>query len=289
MTKSGRVCKSRSVFAGMLLLLLSASPSVAGVMTPEYARANFRPRTMVLLPPLAEVIKDQVTSSEQMIEEASILEDATTAVLKEQFAALGYEIFALSVDQVNADPELQRMVRNLNERYDADLVQVQRKPKDVRNRRFSLGDEARILAERLNAEAIIVSRISASGATGGQQTMAILFGGSMGYATLSLGIIAGDNGDLEAYLTGIDSAVSAKQLSEQPRETAAKLSANALKKFPAADKVAKIKKSWPQSTDRKASATTTSDAKVLSDLEALFEDTAEDSAPAPEPPMPTDE
>lgn len=224
-----------------------------------------------------------------MIEAGSVLEDATSIVLKEQFGKLGYEIRILSVDEVNVDPELQLMVRNLNERYDADLVQVQRKPKDIRSRRFSLGDEARILAARLSADAIIVGRINASGATGGQKTMAVLFGGSMGGAAMSLGVIAGDNGDLEAFFDGFDVGMSPEQISEQPLEIMAQVSAKMLKDYPAVGETAKIKKSWPQSTDRKVPETAASDEDVLSDLEALFEENAGDAIPAPDEALPADE
>jgi hypothetical protein len=128
--------------AGAVVMLSSVSAIAAEYYTPEFARAEFRPRAMVLIPPLAEVVKNKVASTEQMIEEAGVLEDATTLVLQQQFGELGYEINVLTIDQVNADPDLQKMVRNFNERYDADLAQVMKKPKDIRQRRFNFGDEA---------------------------------------------------------------------------------------------------------------------------------------------------
>lgn len=287
MNSSSHSRKLWSVCAGLFLSLVSVSISAAEYMTPEYARAEFRPKTMVLIPPRAEVTKNKVTSTEQMIEAGSVLEDATSLALKEQFGELGYEIRILSVDEVNADPELQLMVRNLNERYDADLAQVLKKRKDVRKRRFSFGDEARILAARLGAEAIIVGRIQASGATGGQQAMSFLIGGSSGYAAMSLGIIAGDNGDLEAFFNDIDTGMSPAQITEQPLETMAKVSAKVLKDYPAMDETAKVRRSWPQSTDRKVADTALSDEELFSDLEALFEEEAEDVIPDEE--LPVDE
>ena len=287
MNSSSHSRKLWSVCAGLFLSLVSVSISAAEYMTPEYARAEFRPKTMVLIPPRAEVTKNKVTSTEQMIEAGSVLEDATSLALKEQFGELGYEIRILSVDEVIADPELQLMVRNLNERYDADLAQVLKKRKDVRKRRFSFGDEARILAARLGAEAIIVGRIQASGATGGQMAMSFLIGGSSGYAAMSLGIIAGDNGDLEAFFNDIDNGMSPAQITEQPLETMAKVSAKVLKDYPAMDETAKVRRSWPQSTDRKVPDTALSDEEVFSDLEALFEEEAEDVIPDEE--LPVDE
>ena len=284
MNNSSHSRKACAVFAGLLLALGTVSAGAAEYMTPEFARAEFRPETMVLIPPRAEVTKKKVTSTEQMIEEGAVLEDATSLVLKEQLGALGYTVRVLTVGEVNADPALQLMVRNFNERYDADLVQVVKKPKDIRKRRFSFGDEARILAARLEAEAIVVGRISASGATGGQKTMAFIFGGSSGHAALNLGIVAGDNGDLEGFFTYVDRGMSPEKIALEPVETMAKVSAKTLKDFPAFDELAKVRRSWPQNTNRQVPDTAQSDEDVFSDLEALFGEEADDVIPDEERP-----
>jgi hypothetical protein len=285
MNNSSHFRKSCALFAGLLLALGTVSAGAAEYMTPEFAKVEFRPKTMVLIPPRAEVTKKKVTSSEQMIEEAAILEEATSLVLREHLGALGYTIRVLTIDEVNTDPKLQLMVRNFNDRYDADLVQVVRKPKDIRKRRFSFGDEARILATYLEAEAIIVARISASGATGGQKTMAFLVGGSSGHAALNLSIVAGDNGDLEGFFTYIDQGMSPEKIALEPVETMAKVSEKALKDFPAIDEFAKLRKSWPQDTDRQVPDTAQSDEEVFSDLEALFGEEADEVIPDEEMPV----
>ena len=284
MNNSSHFRKSCAVFAGLLLALGTVSAGAAEYMTPEFAKAEFRPKTMVLIPPRADVTMKKVTSTEQMIEEGAVLEDATSLVLKEQLSALGYTIRVLTIDEVNTDPELQLMVRNFNERYDADLAQVVKKPKDIRKRRFSFGDEARVLAARLEAEAIIVGRISATGATGGQKTMAFLLGGSSGHAALNLSIVAGDNGDLEGFFTYVDAGMSPEKIALEPVETMAKVSAKALKDFPATDELAKVKRSWPQNTDRQVPDTAQSDEDVFSDLEALFGEEADKVIPDEEMP-----
>ena len=165
-------------------------------------------------------------------------------------------------------------MRNFNERYDADLAQVLRKPKDIRKRRFSFGDEARILANRLNADAIVVGRISASAATGGQKTMAVLFGGSMGHAALNLGIVAGDNGDLEGFFSDIDPGLSPEKIITEPVETMAKVAKKVLKDYPGTEETMKVRKSWPQDTNRQVPDAELSDADVLADLESMFDEEA---------------
>ena len=289
MSNSSRCGNFARAVTGLLVLLASLPASAGEFMTPEFARGEYRPMSMVLIPPLAEVMKDKATTTESMVAEAAGLEDAAGLVLREQLRAKGYELRILSVDQVNADPVLRQMVRSLNERYDADIVQAMKKPKDIRIRRYNFGDEAKVLAARLDADALIVSRITASGATGGQKTMAVLIGGSMGYAAVSMGLVAGDNGDLEAFFDGAVGNMSPEKLEREPKEVMSKITATALKKFPAHDAAAKYKKSWPQNSYRKVQDQAASDDEVLMDLEALFEETPEARVAEPEEVAPVEE
>ncbi len=292
MSNSNRRGTSAGVLVGFLLLLASLSASAAEFMTPEFAHGEFRPKYIVLIPPMADVTKDKATTTESMIAEAAGLEDAAALVLRDQLLVKGYELRILSVEQVNADPVLQQMVRSLNERYDADITQAMKKPKEIRSRRFNFGDEAKILAAKLDTDALIVSRISASGATGGQKTMAVMFGGSMGHASVGLALVAGDNGDLEAFFDGAIAGmggISPEQLERQPVEIMSKVIAAAIKDFPALDAEAKYKKSWPQTSNRIVPDKATSDEDVLSDLEALLGEAPESEVADPEESVPVED
>ena len=264
---------------GLFLILAGTTAFANGYMTPEFARGDYRPKTMVLIPPQANASVNKVASNEQMIEEGSKLEDAAALVLQEKLHQLGYDIRVLTVAEVNGDPELQAMTRALNERYDEELARIMvnpivvayKKPKDIRSRRFNLGDPARIIAARLGAEALAMVRIDASGASGGQKAMAAIFGGSMGHVVMSLGVVAGDNGDLEALFHGYDPRMSAAKLAEQPVEIMATVAeSKTLKDYPAVGEQAKYKKKWPQSTNRQVPEAVSTDDEALEDLEALF-------------------
>ena len=235
MTASIRSKRIFAVLTGMFLLTVSVSALAIyigqEIMTPEFARAEYRPMTLVMIPPRAAVSKDSMFSSHQLIEQGGIVEDAVLVACKDIFDKLGYEIRILTVDEVNADPDLQVMVRNVNKRYDEDFLQkitlpFKRQLQDVRERRYKMGDEARILADRLGVEAIIVGRIEVAAAAGGASVFSL---GTSGEAEMSIGIIAGDNGDLEAFFTGTQLGLSAKKIEKKPLKTMAKLSANVLK------------------------------------------------------------
>jgi len=260
-----------TALAAVALSLSAANALAAGEwMTPEYAKGEYRPKSMVIIPPLAEVMLKKVTSTEQMVEESALLEDATALVLKDQIEDLGYEVRILGVDEVNGDRTLQEMVRALNERYDDEILKLRTKAKDVRERRYTYGEEAMIVADHLGAEALVMARVSAMGASGGQKTMAVLLGGTMGHTDISVGILAGDNGDLEAFYQQLITNVSPDQLANDPEGTMRKVTKRVIKKFPAVGAQYKWKKSWPQSTARTVPETLPEGESALSDLEALF-------------------
>ena len=265
----------------MLPMLLAGTLVLAeGFTTPEFARGEYRPKRIVLLPPHATAATNKVTSSEPVIEGGSRLEDAAVLELQKRFHALGYELGVLGVAEVNADPELQVLVRSLNERYDEEAARFQvsyregLRGADVRERRFKLGDGARILADRLDTEALAIARIAAEGASGGRKTLGVLFGGSIGFASVHVGIVAGDNGDLEAYYVGYYAGMSPQRLQEEPVEIMAEVLSRALGEFPSVDEDGRYKERWPETSNRESPAPATSTETVIKDLEALFGDEA---------------
>ncbi len=274
-----------AVLTGIFLLSVSVTAVAIfigqEIMTPEFARAEYRPMSMVMIPPRAAVSKEAAFSSNQLIEQGGVVEDAVLLACKDIFAELGYEIRILTVDEVNADPDLQVMVRDVNKRYDEDFLQkitlpFKRQLQDIRERRFKVGDEARILADRLGVDAIIVGRIQAAVTSGGTSIISL---GTSGQAEMSIGIIAGDNGDLEAFFTGAQIGLSAKKIEKDPLKTMAKLFGSVLKDYPTPDELIKVKKSWPQSTNREIPDAASSDEDVLSDLEEMIGQPEEDVTP----------
>lgn len=57
------------------------------------------------------------------------------------------------------DPELQELVQRMNQRYDEELEKIHHKIYKVRNRRYSCGKEARILANWLRVDELLTVRI----------------------------------------------------------------------------------------------------------------------------------
>ena len=96
-------------------------------------------------------------------------------------------------------------------------------------------------------------------------------------------------GFFSIFFTGTQLGLSAKKIEKKPLKTMAKLCGSVLKDYPTADELVKVKKSWPQSTDRKIPAAALSDEDVLSDMEAMFEEPVEDATPALDEALPAEE
>lgn len=82
---------------------------------------------------------------------------------------------------------------------------------------------------------------------------------------------------------------AAKKIEKKPLETMAKILGKLLKDYPTPDELIKVKRSWPQSTDREVPDAELSDEDVLSDMEAMFEEPVEDATPAPGEALPAEE
>jgi hypothetical protein len=293
-----RSIRSKRLFAALTGLALLSASAVAlaifigqEIMTPEFARAEYRPMSLVIIPPHAVVSKGGMFSSDQLIEQGGVVEDATAEACKNILSKLGYEVRVLTVDEVNADPDLQVMVRNVNKRFNEDFLQkitgvTKKQLQDVRERRYTMGDEAQILADRLGAEAMIIVRVQIAAAAGGASVFSL---GTGGEAELHVGVIAGDNGDLEAMFTGAQIGFSAKKLEKNPSKVMAKVFGSVLKDYPKPDKQVKVKKSWPQTTNREVPDTELSDEDVLSNMEAMFEQPEEEATPALDEVLPAEE
>ena len=237
-----------------------------GLMTPEFRTAVTRPMSVVLLPPQAQLIKKKVVMTEQMVEESEALEKSVATHIKQGLTKKGYNVRALTVDEINADPELQELVRQTNRRYEEEWRKMVRKPSKVKERRYNAGHEARLLAAKLGADGIAFARVQAVGATGGQVAMALLLGvGTMGYARLDISVVNGITGDVEAYLY-YTMQTSFKKLTTKPAKTMRKLTTKVLRKYPASGEVLEAKGTTLKEPAKEAKR----DEAVLTELEALL-------------------
>ena len=88
---------------------------------------------------------------------------------------------------------------DIQTRYDALLPKIEKKRKDVKKGRFSLGDEVLNLHLDKSADAIVFIRGQGQKLTSGKKTFQILVGGMPAYLKLMIGIIDARNGEVLLY------------------------------------------------------------------------------------------
>jgi hypothetical protein len=232
--------------------------------TPEFEQGATRPRTIVFLPPHASLVKQKVIKSEQQIEESTELATYLGANVEAQFKAQGYEVRVLRPEEINADPELQEFVLDADRRYSEMLAQLRvRLPRQIGKRRYEAGDEMRLLAAKLGADAVGFAEIQIFAAAPGAAAVSVLTGfGSAGSSTMvSISVIDSKTANIEAFFVPPvlrrGSIAGYEAIMADPAGKIAEITQATLRDLPKAAEAAR--------------AGAESDEDVVSDVEALLE------------------
>jgi len=181
-------------------------------MTSEFRSGDTHFNSLVLLPRGVLWTKKRKV----MTVESEAIGDSLPVPLAEQLCRKGYAVKVIAPDQLNADRDLQALVRHAKEQYNILYRQGLLKPERVEKRRYTIGEEGASLAARLGVEGLI---------------FASLIGFEGAHAVLSVGVINGKTGDVEAFFfTALGGG--AKALIEGRDETIASFTRAALKDYP---------------------------------------------------------
>lgn len=184
-------------------VLLTGPAALAKVIaTDEFEDGSTRPVRLVVLPSRVELTKQKMIRQEAQIEEAGDLEIALTVAVADQFREHGYAPVVIDAAAIAADPGLQELVVDANRRFDELMTNVGSrlsKSKNVKNREYNAGDEARLIASRLGVDALAFARMQILVPAGGVRALNFGMGGET--AMLTVTIVDGASGDVEAYIT----------------------------------------------------------------------------------------
>ena len=172
------------------------------IATDEFEAGATRPATVVVLPSQVELVKQRLVRQEAQVEESGDLETHLTAAVAEQFRAHEYGVTVVGAEQIAADPRLQELIVDANRRFDELMVNVGSrlsKSKNVKNREYNAGDEAKLLAARLGVDALAFARMRIIAPAGGVRALNLGMGGEQTMLTVT--IVDGMSGDVEAYIT----------------------------------------------------------------------------------------
>ncbi len=147
-------------------LTLAGGAFAKVIATDEFEDGTTRPVTLVVLPSQVSLVKQRLMRQEAQIEESGELEPHLTAAVAAEFRGRGYEVRVVDADALSADPGLQELVIDANRRFDELLTNVGSrlaKSRNVRDREYNAGDQARLLALRLDVDALAFARMQGTG------------------------------------------------------------------------------------------------------------------------------
>ena len=153
-----------------VLLVFLSTAAWAQFEHPDLKSGKAVVKNLVIVPPNVKVVKNGVKAVEEMTEMSRDLENALPPLITEALNQKHCEVNdkAFSSDALEKDSDLKYAVADLQKRFDEVLPQMQRKPKDVRKGRFTLGDEVAKLNPGGTADALIFVRGYGQMVTGGK-------------------------------------------------------------------------------------------------------------------------
>lgn len=246
--------------AGAIIVLLGSQPVFAGVcwwgecseMTNEFRTMELRPQSIGLLPARSSLTQDGVFNSENKVGETAGLEDALGANLEKEMSARGYTVRRLTFDEIGEDPQLSDLLNAANARYDEEYATIVAfKVHNVKNRRYSVGEESRRLASYLGVDAVAFPRMQIAGNSTGSKLMSAMGAkeGKAGGINMEFGLVHARTGDIEAFFgavskssTGPFGGVSFKKIIKKGDKYMRDIAATATKKMPKVDKSLKAQK-----------------------------------------------
>ncbi len=246
--------------AGLMLVLLGSQSAHAGIcwwgecseMTNEFRSLELRPETIALLPARTSLTEGGVFKSENKVGETAGLEDALGNYLEKEMTKRGYTVRRLTFDEIGADPQLAELLNVANQRYDEEYATISTfKVNDVKNRRYSIGEDGRRLANYLGVDAVAFPRMQIVAASGGSKFFQVVgvSDDKQGGINMEFVLVHARTGDIEALFGAVSKSgtstfggISLKKILKKADKYMKKIAATATKKMPKIDKELKLVK-----------------------------------------------
>jgi len=185
--------------AASVLMIASLSPAAhAQFLHPKITSKQVTVRKVVILPAKVEVVRDSMKGPEGMAAESEELSGRVEKMVTEVLANQKH-INTLSVPTSGGDTQGKYTVADIQAKFDDLLPKVLKKRKDVKQGRFSMGDEVLNLNLDKSADAIVFIRGRGQKLTSGKKTFQLLVGGMPAYLMMQIAVIDAHTGDVLVY------------------------------------------------------------------------------------------
>jgi hypothetical protein len=190
--------------AGFVLVMIAGSfwSARAQYAHPDLKSGKIVVRKVLILPPRATVTKSGMKGNETLIAESGILEAALSAVVAEAVGEKGCSVLGdlFAPDALEKNRDLKFAVADIQDRFDELYKHMSEKPKDVRNGRFTLGDEVANFNPGAAADALVLVRAWGVVNTGGKRVLGAIAGvNETDYVVVNVAIVDSQSGAVLYY------------------------------------------------------------------------------------------
>ena len=194
----------RLAHAGVILLMIACSVSLARAQFahPDLKSGKIVVRKVLILPPRVSVTKSGMKGNETLIAESKMVEAALPAIFAEAAQEKGCTVLdnAFAPEALEKNQDLKFALADIQDRFDALHKHISEKPKDVRNGRFTMGDEVVNFNPGAAADALVFVRGSGVVNTGGKKVLGAIAGvNETDYILVDIAIVDSQSGAVLYY------------------------------------------------------------------------------------------
>jgi hypothetical protein len=183
-----------------VLIVLYSVQALAQFEHPDLKSHKKQVLSLLYMPAQVKLTRVGMKGAEPMMEESRQTEVALSSVIIKVLQELGYKVDqeALAPAVLQKDSDLRYTVDDLQKKFDDELQRMNRKAKDVRKGRFTLGDEVTKLPAGEGVDALLFVRAEGQVLTGGKKAFGVLVGvgGSSDTAFMHFGVVDSKTGDI---------------------------------------------------------------------------------------------
>ena len=196
--------KRRLAHAGVILLMIACSVSLARAQFahPDLKSGKVVARKVLILPPRVSVTKSGMKGNETLLPESKMVEAALPGIIAEAMQAKGCAVLdnVFSPEALEKTPDLKFALADIQDRFDALHKHLSDKPKDVRNGRFTMGDEVADFNPGAAADALVFVRAVGVVNTGGKKVLGAIAGvNEADYIVVDIAIVDSQSGAVLYY------------------------------------------------------------------------------------------
>ncbi len=194
----------RRALAGVVLVMIACNASIALAQFahPDLKSGKIVVRKVLVLPPHANVTKSGMKGNDTLIAESRSIEGALPAIIAEAMQAKGCTLLdnVFAPDTLEKNQDLKVAVADIQDRFDALHKHIAEKPKDVRNGRFTMGDEVANFNPGAAADALVFVRAAGVVNTGGKKVLGAIAGvNETDYIVVDIAIVDSQSGAVLYY------------------------------------------------------------------------------------------